>query len=88
MLHALMDWRDQLIRMADAREVAQELHGRYEPIRAVTLIARTLQKALFGGRSDDVVFWAIVYAHYRGGNFSGATKAELAAFRNFILPDS
>lgn len=76
-----------MIRVMDARHVADELHGRYEPIRAVTLIARTLQKALFGGRSDDVVFWAIVYAHYRGGKLSGATEAELEAFRDFILPD-
>lgn len=76
-----------MIRMTEARQVADELHGRYEPIRAVTLIARTLQKALFKGCSDDVVFWAIVYAHYRGGNLSTATEAELTAFREFILPD-
>lgn len=57
-----------LIRTADTKIVASELHARYEPIRAVTIIGRTLQKALFAGRSDEVVFWALVHAHYRGGN--------------------
>lgn len=77
----------QVIAISDARRVAEELHDRYEPIRAVTLVARTLQKALFAGRSDDVVFWALVHAHYRGTGLRGATEAELAVFRDFILPE-
>ena len=68
--------------------VAQELHARYEPLRAVTLIGRTIQKALFAGRSDEVVFWALVHAHYRGGKLCGATEGQLAAFRDYILPDA
>lgn len=77
-----------MIAMDNARRVAEALQARYEPIRAVTLVARTLQKALFAGRSDDVVFWALVHAHYRGTGLHRATEAELAVFRDFILPQS
>lgn len=81
-------WTERiLIRIADTKVVAQHLHARYEPLRAVTLIGRTMQKALFAGRSDEVVFWALVHAHYRGGELCGATEAELAAFRASIVPD-
>ncbi|WP_248307707.1 hypothetical protein [Bosea sp. AS-1] len=59
-----------MIRMTDAKVVAGELHARYDHARAVTLMARTMQKALFGGRQDEVVFWALVYAHYCGGELS------------------
>ena len=76
-----------MIRMTEARRVAEELHARYDSTRAVALIGRVLLKALFAGRSDEVVFWALVYAHYRGGELCGATEAELAAFRDSILPD-
>ncbi len=76
-----------MIRIAEAKRVAEALHARYEPVRAVVLIARILEKALFAGRSDEVVFWALVYAHYRGDGLSGATEAELNEFRDFILPD-
>ena len=58
------------IEQADSRAVAAEIRRRYEPLRAVTLIGRAMVRALFDGRSDDVVFWAVVHAHYRG---SGAT---------------
>ncbi len=47
-----------MIRTADTKIVADELHARYDHLRAVTLIGRTMQKALFAGRSDEVVFWA------------------------------
>jgi len=53
----------------------------------VTLIGRTLQKALFAGRSDEVVFWALVHAHYRGGDLCGATEEQLRAFADFIIRD-
>lgn len=76
-----------MIRMTDAKLVAQELHTRYEPMRAVVLISRAMQKAVFAGRSDDVVFWALVYANYRGADLSDATAAQLAAFRDLILPE-
>lgn len=76
-----------MINRLETKLVAQELHARYEPLRAVTLIGRTIQKALFAGRSDEVVFWALVHAHYRGGELCGATETELAAFRDSILPD-
>lgn len=74
--------------MKDAKLVAQEVHARYEPIRAVVLISRSLQRAVFAGRSDDVVFWALVYAYYRGGELCEATQEQLAAFRLQILPDT
>jgi transcription initiation factor TFIIIB Brf1 subunit/transcription initiation factor TFIIB len=76
-----------VIRMAEAKRVAEALRARYEPVRAVVLIARILEKALFAGRSDEVVFWALVYAHYRGGKLCGTTEAELAAFRDSLLAD-
>lgn len=74
--------------MREARLVAEALHARYQPIRAVVLISRILQKALFAGRSDDVVFWALVHAHYRGGDLSDPTAVQLAVFREHILPDT
>lgn len=76
-----------MIRTADTKIIASELHSRYEPARAVALIGRAVQKALFAGRADDVVFWALVYAHYRGGELCDATEEQLAAFRASILPD-
>jgi hypothetical protein len=76
-----------VIRSADTKIVAQELHTRYDHIRAVTIIGRTLQKALFAGRSDEVVFWALVHAHYRGGNLCSTTEQQLHAFADFIIRD-
>ncbi|SCB50146.1 hypothetical protein [Rhizobium multihospitium] len=76
-----------MIRTADTKIVASELHARYEPDRAVTLIGRTLQKALFAGRSDEVVFWALVHAHYRGGDLCASVEEQLNAFSHFILRD-
>lgn len=76
-----------MIRMTDSKSVAEALHARYEPIRAVTLIGRTMLKALFAGRSSDVVFWALVHAHYRGDDLSDNTQEQLAVFRDFIIPD-
>lgn len=75
-----------MVSMTDAKLVARELHARYVPIRAVVLVSRLLQKALFAGRSDEVVFWALVHAHYRGGELSDATGEQLGAFRAKILP--
>lgn len=74
--------------MREARLVAGELHARYDSLRAVVLISRILQKALFAGRSDEVVFWALVHAHYRGDDLSGSTKVQLAALEDDVLPDS
>jgi hypothetical protein len=76
-----------LIRTADTKIVAHELHARYDPLRAVTLIGRTLQKALFAGRADEVVFWALVHAHYRGGDLCGSTEEQLNHFAPFIARD-
>lgn len=76
-----------MIRTADTKMVASALHSRYEPARAVALIGRTLQKALFSGRSDEVVFWSLVFVHYRGGDLCDQTEEQLAAFRDHILPD-
>jgi hypothetical protein len=82
-----MKGASQVIRKADTKKVANELHARYEPTRAVVLMSRLLQKALFAGRSDEVVFWALVHAHYRGGDLSDRTNRQLAAFSEYILPD-
>ncbi len=76
-----------MIRFSDAKALAVALHDRYEHARAVTLIARLSQKALFSGRADEVVFWALVFAHYCGGDLSPATETELEAFAPFILRD-
>lgn len=76
-----------VIRTADTKVVAHELHERYDDIRAVTLIGRTLQKALFAGRSDEVVFWALVHAHYRGGDLCASTEEQLGFFSPFIIRD-
>lgn len=76
-----------MIRKADTKIVASELLSRYEPARAVVLISRSMQKALFAGRSDEVVFWALVHAHYRGGDLSDTSHRRLAAFSDYILPD-
>ena len=75
-----------MIRMTDAMVVAGELHARYDHARAVTLMARTMQKALFGGRPDEVVFWALVYAHYCGGELSPSIDGQLDTVP-FILRD-
>ena len=77
-----------MIRISDARAVAEALHDRYEHARAITLIARLSQKALFGGRADEVVFWALVFANYCGGDLSSEVEKQLAAFAPFILRDS
>ena len=76
-----------MIRTADTKIVAHELHTRYDHIRAVTLIGRTLQKALFAGQSDEVVCWALVHAHYRGGDLCAATEEQLNFFAPFIIRD-
>lgn len=76
-----------MIRTSDAKAVATALRERYDPLRAVTLIARLLQKALFTGRANEVVFWALVHAHYCGGSLSPLTEEQLAAFSQFILTD-
>ncbi|MDQ0333566.1 hypothetical protein QFZ88_005948 [Mesorhizobium sp. YL-MeA3-2017] len=76
-----------MIRTADTKIVAHELHARYDHLRAVTLIGRTMQKALFAGRSDEVVFWALVHAHYCGGELCASTEEQLRFFASFIVPD-
>ena len=67
------------LEQADALLVANEIRTRYDPLRAVTLIARAIVRALFGGRTDDVIFWALVHAHYRGIAVSDRLERQLAA---------
>jgi hypothetical protein len=74
-----------LIRTTDTKTLAAELQSRYEPIRAVTIMGRLMEKALFAGKSDEVLFWALVHAHYRGGDLCDATEQELSVFSEFIL---
>lgn len=76
-----------VIRTADTKAVAEELRVRYQPARAVTLMGREIQKAVFSGRSDDLVFWALVHAHYRGGDLCPTTEEQLNTFRRFFITD-
>lgn len=76
-----------MIRIPEAKAVALELHARYKHARAITLIGRVSQKALFGGRPDEVMFWALVFAHYCGGDLSPAIDNQLDAFEPFIVRD-
>ncbi len=76
-----------MIRTSDTKAVAGELHTRYDPDRAVMLIWRLLQRNLFAARPDEVLFWALVYAHYHGGNLRDATEEQLWAFSRFIVRD-
>ena len=71
--------------LGNAATLARELKDRYDPLRAVTLTARLMQKAIFAGRSDDVVFWALVYALYRGHGLNAPTSEQLDAFRAELL---
>lgn len=73
-----------MIRKADTKFIAKELRSRYDPARAVVLIGRSMMKALFGGRSDEVVFWALVHAHYRGGRLCEATEEQLSPFAHYF----
>jgi hypothetical protein len=52
--------------LVTAKQVADALHDRYDPIRAVTLIGRSISKALFAGQPDEVIFWAVVHVRYCG----------------------
>lgn len=45
-------------------ELASRLKARYDALRGLALIAQKLQKALFTRRPDDVLFWALVNAHF------------------------
>ena len=71
--------------LVNVASVARELEGRYTPLRAVTLTARLLQKAIFAGRSDEVIFWALVYAFYRGNGLNAFTPDQLESFRAELL---
>lgn len=77
-----------MIRTADTKIVAAELHARYDRLRAITLIGRIMEKALFAGRSDEVVFWALVHAHYRGGDLCAPVEEQLSYFAPQIIRDS
>jgi hypothetical protein len=76
-----------VIRTAETKIVAKELRARYDHLRAVTLIGRAMQKALFAGRADEVVFWALVHAHYCRGNLCDSTMEQLNFFAPFIVRD-
>ncbi len=76
-----------MIKVSEAKRIARQLHDRLEPSRAIVLIASKLQKALFAGHSDRVVFWALVHAHYNGGDLSDTAEEELSLFSDFIERD-
>ena len=70
---------------SEAERVAQALRTRYEPVRALTLIGRLMLKSVFAGRSDEVVFWGLVHAHYRGADLSEPIQAALASLEHDLL---
>ena len=76
------------ISRAVAKVVAEELHARYDPMRAVVLIGRLITKGVFAGRSDDVVFWALVHAHFRGAALSSWSEQQLAELPVAIFTES
>ncbi|WP_342364075.1 hypothetical protein [Terrarubrum flagellatum] len=43
---------------------ASELRRRYDMLRATTLIGQKMEKALFQGRAQDVLFWALVFSKF------------------------
>jgi hypothetical protein len=75
------------IAQTDARIVATEIRRRYESLRSVTLIGRCMLRALFDGRSDDVVFWALVHAHYREAAVNDRLEQQLEALAKFRRED-
>ncbi len=76
-----------MIRTADTKIVAQELRARYDQPRAVTLMGRVLTKALFSGQASEVVFWALVYAHYIGGDLCPSVEEQVTTLAPFIVRD-
>lgn len=74
-----------MTRVVEAERVAQAMRTRYEPVRALTLISRLMLKGVFAGCSDEVVFWALVHAHYRGTDLSAPIQSALEALGPELL---
>lgn len=72
-------------RVPEAERVAQVMRARYEPVRALTLISRLMLKGVFAGRADEVLFWALVHAHYRGSGPSEPIQSALEALGSEVL---
>lgn len=74
---------------ASAKAMAAKLHERYdEPLQAITTIGQCMTKALFAGKSDVVLFWALVHAHYRVADLYGDTESPTAQLSEIVLPDT
>ena len=57
------------------------------PLELREMSARVSILMVKNSRSFELTkFWAIVFAHYCSGTLSGASEAELKAFRELILP--
>ncbi|PZN94139.1 MAG: hypothetical protein DCF30_20800 [Hyphomicrobiales bacterium] len=66
--------------------MAAQLHERYDSsLQAITTIGQCMTKALFAGKSDSVLFWAMVHAHYRALLPSEA-KSHIARLSEIVLP--
>lgn len=65
------------IKFDSPKMVAGHLRERYDPVRATTLIGQKMLKALFAGRSNDVLFWALVNSHYIDGETCETLKHEI-----------
>lgn len=72
---------------AEAKVLALAIRERFEHLRAITLIGRLMQKALFHGQANEVIYWALVFAHYNGGDLTPRTDQELDAFSSAIRRD-
>jgi hypothetical protein len=71
-----------------AKAMAAKLHGRYDDsLQAITTIGQCMTKALFAGKSDIVLFWALVHAHYLAAALSGDPVSAIAQLSEIVLPD-
>lgn len=74
-----------MIRSRDVDAVVCALRRRYAPLRAVALMARSIERALYAGRASDVVFWALVFARYRGGPLDDFAESRVLSFRRTLF---
>lgn len=77
-----------MIHTKTVRQVADALHERFPEKVAVNLVARIMLKAVYANRPSEVMFWALVHAHYHGGDLCDEVEQELAMFSHFIEYDA
>lgn len=71
-----------------AKEMAAKLHERYsDQLQAITTIGQCMTKALFAGKSDVVLFWALTHAYYLAAALSSDPVSAIAQLSDIVLPD-